>query len=118
MTRLSKHELDELQSPDAWEDSGEIVQPSSKPARAVVSVALPREDYEAVVESAKRLGMKTSEFMRRAAVEMARPTSRKARVLSVSGRVQTAYIVVSPPRPRIDVTTRTEHTESLISSTT
>ena len=118
MARLSKQELEELQSPDAWEVGGEVVQPSPKPARAVVSVALPREDFEAVVETAKRLGMKTSEFMRQAAIEKARPKTGEARVLAVTGQVFTRHVLVSAPRTKIDTTTKVEPAERAVCATT
>lgn len=108
MTRMSKEELAELQSPETWGDTEETVQRATKPSRAVVSVAFSREDFETIAESARQQGMKTSEFIRRSALEKAAPSQSGARVVSVSGGVYTGYTIVSAPRARTEVTTKPE----------
>lgn len=108
MARLTKDELEEMQNPDTWEDSEEQVEPATKPARAVVSVAFARDDFETVVEAANRRGMKTSEFIREAALEKTVSQPQRAQVLVVSGSVQTNYAAVSGPRVKTTVTTYPE----------
>lgn len=98
MAKLSKEELNELQSAEAWEDTDEAVQPATKAPRAVVSVAFSREDFERIVELAKQSGMKTSEFIRLAAMDKATSKPRESPIISVSGGVQTSYVTISPPR--------------------
>jgi hypothetical protein len=72
-----------LEDPEEWDfDSAEKRTPS-KPARAVVSVSMPREEYEHISAAAERLHMKTSAFIRSAAVSAARGI--EAQVLQVSG---------------------------------
>jgi hypothetical protein len=108
MTRMSKEELQELQSPETWEDAGEVVRPTTKPPRAVVSVAFSREDFEAIADHAKKRGMKTSEFIRRAALDMASPKHPEPIFVSVTGGVYTEYVSVSAPRPKTEVRTNQE----------
>ena len=74
MAKISKEELEELQSAESWESTDETVEPSPRPARAIVSVAFSREDFETVAEFARQHGMKTSEFIRRAALEKTTPS--------------------------------------------
>jgi hypothetical protein len=70
--------LDELRDPAYWSNAeAEIRQPTKSP-RAVVSVAFSHEDHAQVVERAKALGMKTSEFIRRAALDQLRPSTPQA----------------------------------------
>jgi hypothetical protein len=108
MAKLTKEELEELQNPETWEDIDETVQPTTKPARAVVSVAFARDDFETVVEAAKQRGMKTSEFIRQAALEKTSSHPQRAKILVVSGSVQTGYAAVSGPRVKTTVTTYPE----------
>jgi hypothetical protein len=61
--------LRELEDPETWDMTGGEVLPPVKTARAVVSVAFPREDFARVSEYARRQGMKTSEFVRKAALD-------------------------------------------------
>ena len=69
MARLADEELEELQTPDNWEDAEDAVQPPVKAPRAVVSIAFSREDFQMVADYAKRHGMKTSEYIREAALK-------------------------------------------------
>jgi hypothetical protein len=108
VAKLSKEELEELQSAESWEDTDETVQPSSKSARAIVSVAFSREDFETVVEYARQHGMKTSEFIRRAALEKTTPKRVEPLVVSVTGAVYTEYVTVSAPRAKTTVSTTPE----------
>ncbi|MDQ2652318.1 MAG: hypothetical protein M3Z20_04655 [Chloroflexota bacterium] len=98
MTRMSKEELEELQDAGSWEEDGAIAQPRGKAPRAIVSVAFPREDFERVTAQAKLAGMKTSEFIRQAALEKASPQLRESRVLAVSGYVTSSHTTVSTQR--------------------
>jgi len=60
-----------LQEPAAWDDDSAEILPPVKAPRAIVSVAFARPDFERVAEYARRHGMKTSEFIRAAALERA-----------------------------------------------
>ena len=71
MASMDEEELEELQNAGSWEEDGAIAQPAGKAPRAIVSVAFPREDFERVTAQAKLAGMKTSEFIRQAALEKA-----------------------------------------------
>ena len=72
---MSRDEIEDLESSANWDfDNAEIVR-RTKPARAVVSVSLRREDFETVSEAAERAGMRTSEFIRTAALEKVKPTA-------------------------------------------
>lgn len=98
MTRMSKEELEELQDAGSWEEAGAITQPTGKAPRAIVSVAFPREDFERVAAQAQLAGMKTSEFIRQAAMEKASPPRHEARVLAISGHVTGVNIAVTTQR--------------------
>lgn len=63
---------EELQDPQQWDFERAEKRRGVKRSRAIVSVAFSRHDYERVVEAAERRGMKTSEFIRSAALEHAR----------------------------------------------
>jgi hypothetical protein len=102
---MSQDELSALQNPDTWEDVEDSVRPAVKSPRAVVSVAFSREDFEAIAQYAKRHGMKTSEFIRRAALAQLAPKCSGPGVVSVTGPVATNHTVVGPPRGRVEVRT-------------
>ncbi|MDQ3693787.1 MAG: hypothetical protein M3464_09170 [Chloroflexota bacterium] len=99
----SKDELDGLQDPEAW-DEGEVRPPVKSP-RAIVSVAFAREDFERIAEYATRRGMKTSEFIRRAALETVVPRRHEPAMIIVTGSVHTVHPAMESPRPKIEVTT-------------
>jgi len=62
---------DDLLNPEAWDiESAEVLPATPKP-RAVVSVAFSREDFNVVTNAAESLGVKTSEFIREAALDKA-----------------------------------------------
>ena len=85
-------ETHNLEAAEDWDlDNTEAVR-RTKPIRAVVSVAFKREDFEVVAEHAEQLGMRTSEFIRKAALEKALPVSAPANVNSFGGTVGT-YVV-------------------------
>lgn len=61
----------ELRNPENWDVDRAVVRPGIKNARAVVSVAFSREDFERVTDAAQKSGVKTSEFIREAALNKA-----------------------------------------------
>ena len=65
-------ELDDLQNPENWDWDTAERRPGSASARAIVSVAFARQDFDLVSEAAQRSGMKTSEFIRTAALSRAK----------------------------------------------
>lgn len=76
--------LDALENPENWDfERAEERQPS-RSARAVVSVAFPRDDFTIVSEAARESGKKLSEFVREAAVDRARTADHKKVVYSMS----------------------------------
>lgn len=75
MARMSKEALDDLQNPENWEETEGEMTPAVKAPRAIVSVAFSRADFERVAQHARLHGMKTSEFIRRSALEHTRPKS-------------------------------------------
>lgn len=66
---MDKSELEDLQDEKSWELDEET--PASRPrkARAVVSVAFPREDFERVEEYAQSHRISISELIRQAALQ-------------------------------------------------
>lgn len=59
---------DELMDREQWDWSRVVRRPGVKGARVVVSVAMSRVEFEAVSGAAEAMGMKLSEFIRRAAL--------------------------------------------------
>jgi hypothetical protein len=108
VAKMSWEELEELQSAETWEGTGETVRPSPKSARAIVSVAFSREDFETIAEYARQHGMKTSEFIRRATLDKVTPKREEPVVFSVTGAVFTGYVSVSAPRAKTKVSTKPE----------
>lgn len=62
-------EVQNLEDASEWDYEAAQSRPGVKPGRVVVSVAFSRSDFDLVVETAQHLGMKTSEFIREAALE-------------------------------------------------
>lgn len=60
----------ELQNEDSWDFEHAEVQTPRKAPRAVVSVALSREDYARIVDAARRSDKKISEYIRDAALAL------------------------------------------------
>lgn len=61
----------ELEKPETWDFERPEVREPVRSSRVVVSVAFRRGDFELVFGHAKRIGKKTSEFVREAAIEAA-----------------------------------------------
>ena len=55
---------EELQNPKGWDAETRVRRPGVKGRRAIVSVAFSRDDFESIVEASRRVGMKTSEYVR------------------------------------------------------
>jgi hypothetical protein len=102
---MDDQELSELQDPQTWDDGADEVRPPVKSPRAVVSVAFPAEDFRRVAEQARRRGMKTSEFIRKAALDQLDPGDGSTAVRSVSGPVRTGHPPAINTGPKIDVRT-------------
>ena len=66
MTKLSD---DELQYPGTWDFEKAEIHPGRKNARAIVSVAFSREDFEQVCLAAAKRGVKLSAFIRAATLD-------------------------------------------------
>jgi len=58
----------EVQDPNAWDWEHAERRPGGESKRVFVSVAFSREQFEAVAERAREHGMKTSDFIRSAAL--------------------------------------------------
>ena len=68
---MDEKRIDDLQDPKQWDYEKAERRPGVKSARAVVSVAFSRQDFERVAASAAERGKRTSEFIREAALERA-----------------------------------------------
>jgi hypothetical protein len=84
---MDERELQELQDPVTWEADTDDRRPPVKSPRAVVSVAFSRDDLEQVASAARESGMRTSEFIRNAALAAATPAGEPptGRITSISG---------------------------------
>ena len=74
----SDNEVRELQNPESWDLQSTVVHHPVPRPRAVVSVPFSREDFELISSYAQRVGMKTSAFIRAAALEWATPHEAEA----------------------------------------
>lgn len=101
---MSDHGLDDLDRDD-WDYSRAETRPSGSSPRAVVSVAFPRADFDAVSEFARSNDMKVSEFIREAVMD---------RIRSSGGTRVPVTISTSQPGPIRGSSTRA----SLITRTT
>ena len=90
---MTEKELQELEDPNTWDlENAEIMPPVRNP-RAVVSVSFPRGDFELVSECAEKHGMKTSEFIRKAAIKEA--SERSTASITVAGAAVGMLLVTS-----------------------
>lgn len=73
---MTKNDLDDFANPESWDfDNAELRQPE-RAGRTVVSVSMSRDEFQLVGEYADQIGMKTSEFLRKAALARVRGTRR------------------------------------------
>ncbi len=84
-------ELD-LQDESIWDYDKAEIRPASKSNRVVVSVAFARQDFQRVGEYAESVNMKTSEFIRTAALEK---ISKPAEASGFSCSASNAGIILS-----------------------
>jgi hypothetical protein len=69
---MKKKTKNDLENPESWDYDEITIEEPVKSPRVVVSVAFPRESFITVSQYAERLGKKTSEFIREAALEKAK----------------------------------------------
>ena len=96
---MSDRGVDDLDRDD-WDYSRAESRPSGSSPRAVVSVAFPRADFDAVSEFARSNDMKVSEFIREAAIEQA-AGQRTGTLLHGTGSVGTAWWSDRTPVTRV-----------------
>jgi hypothetical protein len=89
-----------LEEEELWDFERAEKQQGRKGRRAIVSVAFDRADFQAVADAARRMGMTTSEFIRRATLEKMRPSiGAGAFTISISaGGTGIAKLYGAPPR--------------------
>lgn len=83
---------------DEWAFEQAERRPGVKSGRTIVSVAFSRDDFARIARCAEQLGQKTSEFIRRAALEKAR----EHRQLGLLGSYSSSYgsaLFVEQPTP-------------------
>ncbi len=68
---MDNQDIQQLQNAENWDTDHPDVRLPEKQGRAVVSVAFNRGDFDRVARRAKERGMKTSEFIRSAALDHA-----------------------------------------------
>lgn len=75
----------DLGNAEEWDfERAELSKPTQS-GRTVVSVSVSRDDFDQLSSYAERIGMRTSEFIRRAALAHVRRPARVAFVFSASG---------------------------------
>ncbi len=106
-----------LEQPESWDLEKAERHLPSKGGRAIVSVAFSRDDLRRVAECAEKLGMRTSEFIRQAALEKAsRPQS--SEITSLSGSIGGGWVVVNGRLvPFVQSTTRGSSTTAVPGTT-
>lgn len=88
----------ELEHESNWDYEQPETHEPVKNARAVVSVSFPREDFERVASAAQQQRMKTSEFIREAALERTRQITRSTPTTittSQGGFLQGGYTAIA-----------------------
>jgi hypothetical protein len=96
---MAKHRRmseEELQDPETWDFDAAERHSGRGAARAVVSVAFQRSDFEKVATCAEQSGKKTSEFIREAALEKAQRQTQPGSVTSFSGTLGSYAITEHP----------------------
>ena len=98
-----------LQNPETWNFDQAVVSPGVQKPRAVVSVAFTRADFERVAGAAQQSGMKTSEFIRGAALAKAKVVTEVTSLgwagVSLAGIITEAASVPgtsTDTKPRVD----------------
>jgi hypothetical protein len=86
---------DELRNPANWAMEDATLHPPVKSPRSVVSVSFGSDDLAIVANAAREAGMKTSEFIRNAAVEQARSKRRRHLDVFSGGASQGVLTVLS-----------------------
>ena len=89
---MQEREDHDLEEPSSWDYERAEKRPSAKPDRAVVSVAFSRKDFERVAGYAERSGMRTSEFIRRAALDQARAGAKITEFSFLGGTSGTLFV--------------------------
>jgi hypothetical protein len=79
---VGRHEDGDLWDPGFCDHETAEERPAVKRARAVVSVAFPRQDYDLVAEAARRADVRISEFIRRAAMTAAAPRTTRLSLIT------------------------------------
>lgn len=95
-SQMNEEEIRELEAPENWDFEGAEKHEGTKAARAVVSVAFRSEDFKHVVQAAERAGMKTSEYIREAALQRVEHEEDMARVASFSGSLGASVYTREP----------------------
>ncbi len=115
---MDELEVKELQDPETWESTENDTRAPATSGRAVVSVAFSRSDFELVSETARDAGMKTSAFIRDAAIRRASDTTPVSVVLSVSGGVRNEFSLSQPRGARLTAHYVTEPGQTFALTTT
>ena len=82
----------DLQDESTWDYGKAEIRPASQSKRVVVSVAFARQDFQRVAEYAESVNMKTSEFIRTAALDK---VSKQAEATGFTCSASNAGIILS-----------------------
>jgi hypothetical protein len=93
---MNEEEIRDLENSENWDLDNAEKHAGSKSARVVVSVAFRRDDFVHVTQGAERAGMRTSEYIREAALEKAKHEEGMARVGSFSGSLGSSVYTREP----------------------
>src|SRR5688500_8727314 len=94
--------LTQLDDPEEWDfERAELAKPVQS-GRTVVSVSISKDDFGRLSTYAERLGMRTSEFIRRAALAYVQKPARESIVYSAGGSGG-SVIFTSAPIAKTDV---------------
>jgi hypothetical protein len=106
----------ELENTESWDFDDPEVREPVKPSRVVVSVAFRRQDLDEVSECAERLGKRTSEFIREAAIDKA--TSRGGGTLVyASGSIGSQWWTDQMPATTLTMVLRMDNFEEALAAT-
>lgn len=113
---MSREHDGELEKPETWDFTRPEVREPVKTSRVVVSVAFRRDDFAQVSAYAERIGKRTSEFIRDAAIEKTTGPS-VGILLYGGGSMGTLWWTEQMPAVTIASGSRVERSEEVRAST-
>jgi hypothetical protein len=98
---MRKKQNSELERLETWDNNKVEIRKPKKPSRVVFSVAFKRDDFDRVSKYAELCGIRTSEFIREAAIEKTLKQGEFAWFMFDSGSQIASWIIDKNEMPQI-----------------